>query len=450
MKLRTKIQLFSSLFMLVLILLVNASIYYFFYKLSADSELDQLDAHTETIISTLNENPTISKNQLLRAYLPNEGMIRVVDEKENKLVTLTKHGSYTSLPITFSASEIQEIRSVDDRASVAVVTQPVIWSDGNVVTLQVSKHLTGLDATMQTLLYVVIGASIVMLLPTIFAGRLLTGFILKPIQALIQTMNANKNENTWEKISVRSHSKDELYQMEQTFNEMIDHLRESFNKQEQFVSDASHELKTPIAIVKSYAQLLERRGLERPEIFQESIGAIETEADRMQKLVEQLLFLAKSKNESVLTEVNIVKLCLDVVTVFNGAYNRSIRVNRKEQEEILVKANKDQLKQVVYSLIDNACKYSEAEIIVTISVVDKNVAIAIQDFGPGISKEEQAKIFDRFYRVDKARNRDNGGTGLGLSIAKSIVEAHKGKLTVSSNIAEGSTFTVILPIVIDH
>ncbi|WP_404451181.1 HAMP domain-containing histidine kinase [Virgibacillus necropolis] len=447
MKLRTKIQLFSSIFMLVLILLVNTSIYYFFYKISAENELSQLDEQAETIISTLNDNPDIAKKQLLRAYLPTNGMIRVIDEKGN-LVNMVRHeNDFTSLPYQFSTNESHKVVAYDDSPNVAIAVQPVIWNDGNIVTLQVSKQLTGLDDTMHTLLYVVIAASIIMLIPTVAAGRILSGFILKPIQALIQTMNANKKVDTWNKISVRSNSKDELHQMEQTFNEMIDHLKDSFHKQEQFVSDASHELKTPIAIVKSYAQLLERRGLARPEVFKESVDAIESEADRMQKLVEQLLVLAKSKAEVERSTINIVKLCEDIAAVFVGANNRSIQVN-KEHDTLLVRANGDQLKQVIYSLIDNACKYSDDRVILAILEGNKDVIVEVQDFGQGISEDEQAKIFDRFYRVDKARNRDNGGTGLGLSIAKSIVEVHGGTLSVSSNLGEGSTFTIQFPLVI--
>lgn len=445
MKLRTKIQLFSSVFMLVLILLVNTSVYYFFYKLSVDGELRQLNTQAETIISSVNDNPTIAKGQLLRAYLPTDGMIRVIDQKGNVLNTVTRESEYKSLPIHFSNKEIHDVVGREKQADAAVIAQPIIWNNGKIVTLQVSKHLTDLQTTMQTLLFVVIGASIVMLIPMIIAGRVLSGFLLKPIQALIHTMNANKQEGDWEKIPIRSHSKDELYQMEQTFNEMIDHLRESFNKQEQFVSDASHELKTPIAIVKSYAQLLDRRGLVRPEIFKESIEAIDTEADRMQKLVEQLLLLAKSKNEAVLSRLNIVRLCEDIVAVFTGAYDRTIELKTKD-DPIFVQGNMEQLKQVIYSLLDNALKYSDDKVELTISVEQNNVYLAIQDFGPGIPDSEQAKVFDRFYRVDKARNRELGGTGLGLAIAKSIVEGHNGKLFVSSTINVGTVFTVELPV----
>lgn len=420
----------------------------FFYKLSVDGELRQLNTQTETIISSINDNPTIAKSQLLRAYLPTDGMIRVIDKQGELLITVTRESKYTSLPIEFSNKEVHHVLDLENDADTAVVAQPIIWNDGNIVTIQVSKHLTDLQRTMQTLLYVVIGASIVMLVPTIIAGRVLSGFILRPIQTLIQTMNANKNEGDWEKIAIRGRSNDELYRMEQTFNEMIDHLRESFNKQEQFVSDASHDLKTPIAIVKSYAQLLKRRGLERPEIFQESIHAIDTEADRMEKLVEQMLFLAKSKNEAPLSNLNIVCLCEEVVAVFTGVYDRKIELV-KEDNSVFVQANGDQLKQVIYSLMDNALKYSDDRVVLTIMVRQNSVNVTIQDFGPGIPEVEQARIFDRFYRVDKARQRKSGGTGLGLAIAKSIMEAHKGKLFVSSVVGQGSIFTMQLPIVKD-
>src|SRR5699024_12622437 len=123
-------------------------------------------------------------------------------------------------------------------------------------------------------------------------------FMLRPINILIQSMQANSRRAEWRKIEVQGHSKDELHQMELTFNEMIDHLKANYQKQEQFVSDASHEMNTPISIVKSYAQLLKRRGKERPELFDEAVEAIDSEADRMQLLVETMFLLAKNEVET--------------------------------------------------------------------------------------------------------------------------------------------------------
>lgn len=445
MKLRTKIQLFSSLFMLVLILLINTSVYFLFYKISANSELNQLSNQTNTIISTLNSNPDIPKNELLNAFLPQNGMIRIIPEQGDKpLLLLTKKNEYRYLSGEFTRSESQEIIKNEENINIAVISKPIIWDNGDVVTLQVSEHLVTLKSTMKTLFYVLLVASFLMLIPTIIAGTLLGRFLLQPIKALTNTMKENIKDAEWKKINVQNRSRDELYEMERTFNDMIEELKENFEKQEMFVSNASHELKTPISIVKSYAQLLDRRGKEHPQVFNESVQAIESEADRMQKIVEQLLLLAKSENDFAYEKVNLIDLCQEVVKTFEGAYERNINV-QKHLAPIFVLGHEDHLKQIIYILIDNGLKYSADAINVNIFEHDNAAILQVIDFGEGIPEDEQRFIFDRFYRMDKARSRQTGGTGLGLAIAKTIAEAHQGTLSVMSKVGEGSTFTLQLP-----
>ncbi|MFD1038345.1 ATP-binding protein [Virgibacillus byunsanensis] len=446
MKLRTKIQLFSSLFMLILILLVNTSIYFLFHKVSADSELDQLAAQTNTIIETLNSNPDIAINELLRAYLPTDGMIRVMDEDGNALTVLTKHNDYTSLPGEYTTTESQSIIVRENGLEVAAISKPLIWENGEIVTLQVSNHLVALNETMTTLFYVLVIASVIMLIPTIIAGILLSRFLLQPIKALIQAMKENTKQAKWKKINVQNRSHDELYEMEKTFNEMIDYLKDNFERQETFVSDASHELRTPISIVKSYGELLKRQGKDNHDLFNESVEAIDTEVERMQKLVEQMLTLAKNKTTDVIQVVDLIALSEHTITTFRGAYARKISVDN-HGDSLLVNGNKDQLQQIIYILIDNAIKYSSDEIRISIAQQKNKAIMKVTDFGQGISKIDHARIFDRFYRIDKARSRDTGGTGLGLAIAKSIAETHHGDLCVTSKLGEGSTFTLSLPIV---
>lgn len=449
MKLRTKIQLFSSLFMIFLIILINTSIYFLFYKTSANSELEQLAEQMTTIVETLNSNPDIAQNELLDAYVPTDGMIRVVQSDGSSLInTLTKQEKFTSLPKKYTTTEIHEIVKRDDGTNVAVIEKPIIWDDGQIVTLQISKHLMALKETMHTLFFVLMIASIFMLLPIIIAGNILGRFLLRPIHTLIQTMQANSQRAEWKKIEVQSSSKDELHQMELTFNEMIDHLKENYQRQEQFVSDASHEMNTPISIVKSYAQLLKRRGKERPELFDEAVEAIDSEADRMQLLVEQMLLLAKNQVETKRENIEVIGLCEAVRKQFVGAYEREIMIITSEQR-IIVHGNEDQLKQVIYILLDNALKYSDKKVELNISRHDNQALIKVNDFGTGIAPADLERIFDRFYRIDKARSRETGGTGLGLSIAKTIVNAHGGLLSVSSQLDIGTTFTITLPLVND-
>lgn len=446
MKLKTKIQLFSSLLMLSLILLITISVYFWFSKISADRDLEQLSEQTDTIVRTLNANPDIVTRELLDSFLPAHGMIRVIEENGKKKIIQYKQKDYTNLPGQYTAKESQRIVT-HERVKVAVIEKPMIWKDDKIVTLQVSNHLLGLKEDLTTLFYVLVTVSIIMLIPTMIASSLLSRFLLKPIKELIQIMKENIRNKDWKKINIKSRSHDELSEMENTFNEMIDYLKANFEKQEIFVSDASHELKTPISIIKSYAQLLDRRAKENPEVLTESVQAIESEADRMQKLVEQMLMLAKNKNESSIERVDLSVLCKETIATFAGAYYaRDIQFHQMVNG-LYVAGNKDQLQQIVYILIDNALKYSKGEVKLLIFEHDHQAILKVTDQGQGISDKELPHIFDRFYRIDKARTRESGGTGLGLPIAKSIAERHHGDLTVASKLKQGTTFTLKLPII---
>ncbi|API91674.1 sensor histidine kinase YkoH [Virgibacillus pantothenticus] len=449
MKLRTKIQLFSGIFMLILTLIINTAIYMLFYKVSADGQLQDLADQTERLVKVMNDQPDVISNELFRSFSPPEGMIRVVDQDGTIFFSAQQAAQY-DIPLEFSSNESQNVIQQDSEPAVAVISKPIIWGAGErageVVTIQVSNQVTNLDSTMKTLFTVLLIATIFMLVPIIIGGNVLSRFLLNPIKSLIQTMRENMKEANWKKIHVQNRSKDELFEMEKTFNEMMDHLKDNFERQETFVSDASHELKTPISIVKSYAQLLERRGIDNPHLVKESIEAIHSEADRMGKLVEQMLALAKNKHHALMEQVDIVALIEETVTTFQRAYTREIIFTNHAVDAVILSGNRDQLEQVIYILIDNALKYSEERVEVDFDVWDKLAIIKVRDYGAGIPESEQARIFDRFYRVDKARSRDTGGTGLGLSIAKAIVKEHQGELTVQSTVGEGSTFTVKFPI----
>ncbi len=446
MKLKTKIQLFSSLFILLIVVLANASIYFLFYKITTDNEVDQLVGQTNAIVETIKENPDLPKSELLHAFLPANGIIRIVDtEGKERTPTITKNPDYRNIALEFSHKESQEIISNDAGEKIAVISKPVIWEDGEIVTLQVGNYLLSLEETMRTLLYVLVFASLMIIIPTVIAGNLLSKFILAPIKKLMVTMKENTKQGEWKTIDVNDRSKDEIYEMETTYNEMISQLKDNFEKQELFVSDASHELKTPIAIIKSYAQLLERRGKSHPEVFNEAVEAIDSESDRMQQLVEQMLLLAKNKEAAPYEAIELVTLVEKIIQTFTKAYDRKMMFNY-EVSSVQVMGNVDQIEQVIYILLDNAIKYSEGDIHVMLFVQAHLVQIKVMDKGQGMPEEDEQLIFNRFYRVDKSRARASGGTGLGLSIAKTITELHEGTLSVKSIQGEGSTFTMELPL----
>src|SRR5699024_2305878 len=355
-------------------LIINASIYLLFYKQSAESELDEISTQTDEMVKIINENPEISKKDLLDAFIPSNGMIQVISKSEDVILRREKPVEHGNLDGAFYNKEIQKITKNDLGHNIAIVSKPIVWENDELVTVQVSKQLLTLEETMRTLFYVLVIASLVMLIPAILGGWVLGRVLLQPIQTLIQTMKRNTDQQKWEKIAIKGRSRDELYEMKKTFNEMIDHLEANFHKQEVVVSYPSDELKTPIAIIKSYAQMLERRKDMSPELFNESIETIESEADRMQSLVEQMLLLAKSRNQAKWENVDMVALADNVIHTFQGANERAIRLDIKtDVEGIRVNGNAGQLQQILYILVDNALKYSDDAINITLDHTDDMV-----------------------------------------------------------------------------
>ena len=377
--------------------------------------------------------------------MPSNGLIRIIDEdKKDVIPTLTKKEEFRDFPASFSNKETADIERDASGNVIAVVLKPMVTEDGEIATLQVVNYLAHLTETMRVLLYVLIATSIFTLIPAVFGSHFLGRVILKPIKELDFAMKENIELEKWKTIDIKNRSHDELYEMETTFNALIVHLKDSFQKQEMFVSNASHELKTPISIVKSYAQLLKRRGSKDMDIFHESVDAIDSEADRMEKLVNQMLLLAKRKAIIEKQEMDIVELTVKVIQTFKNAYERDIQFHT-QVPAMKIYANVDQIEQLIYILLDNALKYSKHEVKVLIYEILCNMQSAGYRFWQGISKEDQKMIFDRFYRVDKARSRTTGGTGLGLSIASEIAVVHDGSLSVTSEENERTTFTVTLP-----
>lgn len=246
----------------------------------------------------------------------------------------------------------------------------------------------------------------------------------------------------------------ELQGIENALNDLIDRMRASYRQQVQFVSDASHELRTPIAVIQGYVNMLDRWGKDDEAILMESIDAIKNEASHMQKLVEQLLFLARGdSNRQVLDK----KLC-SLNDIMREVYEESLMIDEEhhyiyeEKGEAKVLADADMLKQSVRILIDNAAKYTKngQDIIIRVGILNNEEMIdvpyyEIQDDGIGMKKQDVEHAFDRFYRADEVRNSKTGGTGLGLAIAKWIVEKHNGYYEIISREGLGSRFRVVLP-----
>ncbi|MCM2534465.1 HAMP domain-containing histidine kinase [Neobacillus pocheonensis] len=249
-------------------------------------------------------------------------------------------------------------------------------------------------------------------------------------------------------ITIQNKTKDELHTMARTFNRMIHRLQENMEKQKQFVSDASHELKTPLTIIMNYADFLRRHGLENQEMANEAINAINSEATRIQKMAQTLLDLATLENESFLemNELNLVSLCQSVLNQIKPVYKREISLHY-EEDPFITRADELKIKQVIIILLDNAMKYSKDRIDVFIEKDKQHAIIRVKDYGIGIPQDEINNIFERFYRVDKARSRETEGSGLGLNIAKSIMKLHKGEIKITSKEGVGTELVLFFPLI---
>ena len=217
---------------------------------------------------------------------------------------------------------------------------------------------------------------------------------------------------------------------------------ESFNRQKQFVADASHELKTPIAVIMANAEALEKEPEEK-----KWLNNIKSEADRMNELVTSLLDLAKlEEGKEVQQEENLSKIVeMSVLTFESLMYENKIELEYDIQKDINIKCNSSQIKQLVAILIDNAIKHSETngKISIALKKQKNDTVLTVSNRGKEIPKEIREKIFERFYRADESRNRDTNRYGLGLAIAKNIVENHNGKISVE--LEKGiTTFKVVL------
>lgn len=229
-------------------------------------------------------------------------------------------------------------------------------------------------------------------------------------------------------------------------------IQKSWDRQQQFVADASHELRTPLAVVKSNAELM----LRHPDhtIEEESIRVtnIARETRRMTKLVSDLLTLARSdanQSELKLSLVSINELISAVADQFVPlAEMEDITLQADVSEPLELTADRERLHQLLVILLDNAIKYTPppGKIFMTARKQGSSILVAVEDSGQGIPPEDLHRVFDRFYRSDKARSREKGGTGLGLAIAKWIVDKHGGKITVESKLGSGTKFSIVLPV----
>ncbi|KMK75215.1 sensor histidine kinase [Alkalihalobacillus pseudalcaliphilus] len=443
MKLKNKINLYTVGLFVILLIIVTSVIYFLFSYLLISAELERTKeeiSRKSGEISQFMEN--IPRENLLRAYVPVDGMVRLVDS-EGEVVSTAIDGTFPYRNFEDARFYMSEHHDTLERNGLfALSSMPFILENGEVGNIQIFRSIERTAEILRVLIIVLIIVSVMVMVPVVISSRVLSRLITAPILSMIRTMTDIRKSGQFRQLEINNTSNDELQEMAVTFNHMIELLEGNYEKQKQFTSNASHELRTPITIIESYANLLKRRGKQDPKIWDESIEAIHSEALRMKDLTEQLLLLTKSNEEWTmnLEQIHINALIRSTINDFENAYQRDVFL--KEETDVLIKSDHQKLKQLLYIFLDNARKYSDDVIEI---VVGKNdgLFIQIKDRGIGMSEAELKKVFERFYRVDKARNRKTGGIGLGLTIAKEMANALSIRIEMNSVEQSGTTVTLL-------
>ena len=270
---------------------------------------------------------------------------------------------------------------------------------------------------------------------------------LSPISDIVTAARGLSASNLSERIAADG-AKDELLELTEVLNSMLDRIESAYNAQKQFVSDASHELRTPIAVIQGYADMLGRWGKSDPAVRDEAIAAISSETRAMKSLVEQLLFIARHENSPQRYKMEFFDLkelaeeSLKEMHIIAGNH----KITAGKMESAIVRGDRNALKQALRVFLDNALKYTAEDGEIALCCVKEQgwARLTVQDNGIGISEEDLKRVFDRFYRAANVRGSEVDGHGLGLSIARMIVLAHGGRIEVQSRPGAGSRFHILL------
>ncbi|WP_253203669.1 sensor histidine kinase [Clostridium estertheticum] len=369
--------------------------------------------------------------------------LSVFDENENLVYSSQNDKKDISFHKDTKASPV-----ITDLNQQVIFVTTKLKLNNKIFFLQTSKTLNKENEYLTIFTVIIFIVNLFSLIITLGFGSRASKKMLLPIKNMTKATRAI-SINALEKRLDVSTSHDELKQLAETFNEMLNRIQNSYEMQNQFVSDASHELRTPIAVIQGYANMLYRWGKDDKAVLDESISAIKSESYNMQQLVEKLLFLARSdkKTQKVYKEDFCINELINEIIKETKLIDVSHEISSDINEELSIYADKNLLKQALRIFIDNSIKYTPIGGTIKLNsyIKKSNLTIEIIDTGIGIAKDDLPHIFTRFYRCDKSRAKESGGTGLGLSISKWIIGKHNGSILVESKIEMGTKITIGLP-----
>lgn len=445
-KISHRLTLTYAMLFFVALALVNfatlLSINYYINKTVAQ-QLESVDQVIKNDIKSLNDIPKIDIKKFSQvaenvdvSLIYNNKIIYNTGEKYNLQGTVGKDVGkvYTSRLGENKIIFLNDILTLDDGARISIQVMKDMDNEENYI-----RALAGIMLFIDGLVFFL----------AIIVGYLISQKALSPIDKITNQAKQISVSDLSARIQIDGPD-DELKRLSDTFNDLIARIQCSYEKQNRFTLDASHELATPLAVVKGYIDVLDRWGKNDKEVLDESIASIKIELANMTSLLDNLLFLSKGDNEIYKMEKtkfwmnNLIKEIVKESNLVDEKHS----IVCKQYPEFQIEGDRRLVKQMLRAIIDNSIKYSpeDTEINIEYGTSENMAVIKISDEGVGIPKEDLTHIFDRFYRVDKARSRSIGGSGLGLSLVKWIVDIQKGSIEAESEIGKGTKMKIKLPI----
>ncbi len=394
--------------------------------------------------------------------LPSLFVIRTLDAEGNVVASRigsladSTHGpvlaGLTSSAVASKHNQVFTVPAVGGGSDYRVRARPT--ADGDTVVVAIS--MSGVDSTVTRLALYTTAVSLVVVLLLFLLARVVVGVGLKPLVAVEDTAEAIAAGDLSRRVPDGPPGT-EVGRLSTSLNAMLGQIESSFSAREagerrlrRFVADAGHELRTPLTSIRGYAELYRQGAIAEPAAQARAMSRIESEAERMGHLVDDLLLLARLDQQRPLERVPV-----DLSTIARDAVadarvrdpGRSIAID-VPSADVVVTGDPDRLRQVLDNLLGNALVHTPPATSVSLSLgqpAGGQVELAVRDEGPGLTPEQAARVFERFYRADSARSRSNGGSGLGLSIVEAVVTAHAGTVRCASEPGAGTTFTLTLP-----
>jgi heavy metal sensor kinase len=379
---------------------------------------------------------------------PGGDLLQVSDERGQWLFRSTSIGAY-EIDTPGPNAGAPRFETLDANGGRLRVLSAAFTVSGRVYTAQLAAPVAEAYDILRRFQWVLLTSIPLVLVVASLGGYWMSRRALAPVDAITQAAQSVGEHNLSSRLAIPP-AADELQRLTVTFNQMLGRLETSFKRITQFTADASHELRTPVALVRTTAEVSLRRDRDNPE-YRDALDQILDEAKRMTGIIDSLMTLARvDSGAEVLRSENV-----DVALLVRDACTRSELLTQAKQIHletdlpgpVVVHGDAAMLQRLFLSLIDNAIKYTppSGRVQVSMRTEAADLVVTVQDTGIGISKEDLPFIYDRFYRADKVRSREVGSAGLGLSIARWIAEAHRGSVRAESALGEGSVFEVRIP-----